>query len=112
MTEPRAYTADEVRDQIIEHVWTMARYWAGLDGSNVPADATPLDRTTGLAHSLLVTLDGSTMNLPAFKLVPDPAPEDEAYLKGEGQNWYDPANVVQDTLHEHLYRADLRRDQP
>jgi hypothetical protein len=36
MAEPRAYTEDEVRQEFLGHVRMMARYWAGLDGSNVP----------------------------------------------------------------------------
>ena len=111
MTEPRAYTPDEVRDQLIEHVWTMIRYWGGHDGSNVAADRPKDDCLSGLAHSILVMLDGCAMDLPAFKLQVDPHPEDEAYLREQGENFYPVGLVIEDMLHEHLYRDDLRRDE-
>lgn len=107
--EPRAWTADEVRDMLIASVWSMARYWASLDGSNVSADATPLDRTTGMAHSMLALLDGAS-ELPSFKLVPDPHPDDEGFNRAERRNWFSNETVIDDMLHEHLYRDDMRRD--
>jgi hypothetical protein len=101
--EPRAFTPDEIRDQLIAHVRGMARYWAGLDGSNVPEDYTPLQRTMGLSHSILAMLDGCSMDLPAFKLVADPHPDDKEFLRAENSNWYEPGTAVETMLHEFLY---------
>src|SRR6476661_4630956 len=52
MSEPRAYTVEEVRDKFISHLQNLARYWANLPHK------TPLERTEGMLHSVLVTLDG------------------------------------------------------
>jgi hypothetical protein len=109
--EPRAYTADEVRDQLLQSVWQNVRYWGGHDGSNVPADRPKDECLQGVAFSILALLDGCEMSLPAFKLVPDPHPDDEAYCRGQGDNWYSPDHPVEDMLHEHFYRDGIRRDQ-
>lgn len=107
---PRAYTPDEIRDMLLKQFWGMARYWAGLDGSNVDPNSTPLDRTSGFLHSMLATLDGSTLNLPAFNLVAAPHPEDPEYLRSQGENWFEPGTVIDDTIHEHMFRNDIRQD--
>lgn len=53
--QPRAYTAEEMRDTFMSHVAQMAHYWGTLkdtDGTIM----TPLDRCNGLAFSLLAAL--------------------------------------------------------
>lgn len=110
MSEPRAYTADETRDMLLEYIWTMVRYWGTGEGSYVDLDKPINDRLSGVAFSILAMLDGTTDHLPGFRLVPTPHPDDEQYHRDEGENWFDPANAVEDMLHEHFYRDDLRRD--
>jgi len=83
----RAFTEDEVRQQFLEKAWWLARHWAGLDNSNVPAQESTLERITGFAHSLFAVIDGGT-ELPAFALATRPHPEDRAYCISEGENWY------------------------
>lgn len=101
---PRAYTSEEVRDQLIAHVWGIVRYWGGHGGSNVPKDRDKDDCLEGVAFSILAALDGSSMAVPGFQLSPDPHPDDEEYLRSQGENWYDPETVIEDQLHEHFYR--------
>jgi hypothetical protein len=88
----------------------MARYWAGLDGSNVESDATPLDRTSGFAHSLLAAIDGCSMGVPAFTLIPSPHPDDRAYHIAEGENYFPDDVDIAGGLHELLYAEGIRRD--
>lgn len=106
----RPWTADEVRDQLLEHVWIAIRYWGGHDGSNVEPDRDIDDRLSGLAHTILASLSGCSPNLPAFKLVVDPHPDDEAYHREEGTNWFPAGLAIEDMLHQHLYRDGIRRD--
>jgi len=108
--KPRAYTAEEVRDQLIEHIWSHIRYWGSHDGSNVNPDRPKDDCLEGLAHSILVMLDGCAADMPAFKLVVDPHPDDKEFRRGEGEDWFEPGTELEFMLHEHLYRDDLRRD--
>jgi hypothetical protein len=105
--QPRAYTVDEIRDQLINSVWSSIHFWSNPE---VAPEYSISQRLSGLAHSILAILDGCSAGLPAFKLVVDPHPDDEEFHREEGENWYPADAVIEDTLHEHLYRADLRRD--
>jgi hypothetical protein len=62
----------------------------------------------GLAFSILSTLDGESLELPAFSVVPLPHPEDKAFHEKEGSPWFPPVesrDVKNDigVLHEHFY---------
>lgn len=83
MTEPRQYTADEIRAMFLRHVWELIDYW----------DKTKPDKREameGLAFSILVGLDGGVPDLTAFLVVPAPHEDDKEYLRGEGRNWFPP----------------------
>lgn len=110
MTTPAPYTEDEIRERFLDQVWILARYWAGLDGSNVPANSNPLDRITGFAHSLLAMIDGCSMDMPAFELRAYPHPDDKAFHIREGERWFPEGVDIAGGLHELLYADHLRRD--
>lgn len=99
--EPRAQTAEEIRDRFMNTVRAAVDSWAS---DSVQRD-TVHERLSGLAHSLLCMIDGSNMGLPAFDLVASPHPDDKAYHQGEGENWIEPGTVINDgdCLHELLY---------
>jgi hypothetical protein len=105
--EPREYTRDEIRARFLEHCRSVAKYWAS---PNLHSNPTIQDRTEGAIFSLLATLDGSTLALPGFMLVPCPHPEDKAYHQKEGENWFPepPADVelvdIGGALHEHFFK--------
>lgn len=101
MSEPRAYTAEEVTDIFLEHLRRTARYWAGLP------EQTPLQKCEGVVFSILAMLDGDAMGLPAIDLVLHPHEEDKEFHRSQGSNWFEPgmafnANVA---LHEIVYRS-------
>lgn len=96
----RALTEDEIRDRFLKQVHSMARYWAGLDGSNVSEDSTPLYRTEGLAFSILAAIDGCSMAVPAFKLIADPHPEDQSFHEENDENYYPEGVDISGGLHE------------
>lgn len=110
MSAPRELTDDEVREQFLDHVWRMVGYWSSEGTSNVPLDLDVRDRLSGLAHSLLVAIDGGAAALPAFALAPMPHPDDEDYQRTSGDNWYPTAGHVEHdiagVLHELFHRRD------
>ena len=93
----RAGEAAQLRDELLNHIRATARYWATLPDFDPATGRTKtiLDRCEGVAFSILSTLDGASMVLPAFDLVARCAPEDNDARDGL---------VISDTLHEHFYR--------
>lgn len=96
MTRP--YTEAECRSMLLDHVRTLVLYWSGEIG-NVPHEKSVKDRLDGLAFSLLVMLDGGT-ELPGFKVIPDPHPDDRQYHIDEGENWWPDDVDLAGGLHE------------
>lgn len=76
-------TEDEVRQRFLEHVWGMVDYW-----ERETRATTMRERLEGLAFTLLSTLDGCAMDLPAFIVAPCPHPDDKAFNQGEGDDWW------------------------
>ena len=70
----RPADADDLRDELIQAIHEIARYWANLPDID-PASSRPLTirgRCEGVAFSILSLLDGAS-DLPAFDLtVADP----------------------------------------
>lgn len=104
--KPRAYTDQEVAKQIVEAFAHNAEYWA-----KTPSGGTVEERCHGLAFSLLSTLDGSSLNLPAIDLVPAPHPDDKEWHISRNENYYDPNTVVSFALHE-MYHSTKRELYP
>jgi len=112
-TGPREITADEARDELIEHLLAMAEYWANVDGPE-----TVLDRVEGMLFSTLVTLDGGGP-LPGYLVIPNPHPSDAASRRADGANYYRPtptgmtlgeACILPGGLHEFLHSIKERRE--
>jgi hypothetical protein len=64
-------------------------------------------RLEGLAHSILVALDGNAMALPGFVVAPMPHPSDRDYCIENGENFYPEAPDVScdiaGELHTRMY---------
>lgn len=73
----RAYTIEEVRDDFLCTVRQMAKNWADLP------DKTNRERCDGLAHSILVLVDGCA-GMPGFTMTPSPHPDDKVLHEAEG----------------------------
>jgi hypothetical protein len=84
---PRAYTTEEVRELFLEAVGALINYWK--NNRDDPIN----DPVTGVAHSILTLIDGRYADLPAFKLIPDPHPQDQSYHEKQGENWF-PSGAV------------------
>ena len=91
----RAYTKEEVRTRLLGYFKELAQYWARQ------GDITDLAKCEGIAFSILVAIDGDSMELPAFNLVLRPHPDDKAYLIGEGENWYESGMAINDNCSLH-----------
>ncbi len=100
MEEPRAKTPEEVREQLLRHFKFISKYWATLDNK------TTQERCDGLVFSILSTLDGSSLELPSFDLIPSPHPDDKEYYIDNGENWIEPVVINDTMLHEEWHRYE------
>lgn len=101
----RAYTPEEVREQFIQKVYVLMNYWSTIPGQ------TKESACDGLAFSLLAMLDGSNIDFPAVDMSPAPHPDDKAYLKANGDNWYEKKVFNNCQLHDlySAYAAKMRK---
>jgi len=108
MTEPKAYTEEEIRAKVLRRVWGLIEYWGDL------ANKTQMQRLEGLAFSILSMLDGSYVTLPRFKVVADPCPEDKQYCIDRGEKWFPEGVDIAGCLHDTLcdYRTVMDSDAP
>ena len=106
--KPRAWTAEEVRDMLIKKIRDITAYWATTNLPNLAR--TPEEdiryRCDGVAFTILSTLDGGSLGLPGFDLIPMPHPDDKQYHKDHGENWFDPKTRISTTLHEFYHKRD------
>lgn len=97
--EPRAYTREECREMLLDHLRRVAHYWATTNGPDGPK--TVRERLDGLVFSFLVLLDGGSGDMPAFSIAPDPHPTDREYRQSEGENWWpEDGEDIGGSLHE------------
>ena len=97
--EPREYTEDEVREKFLKHIIDLIGYW-----HNLPAEKTMRERMEGLAFSILVSLDGESLAVPAFQVIPAPHPDDKDYLQSIGENWFPHNCDISGCLHDTFCR--------
>lgn len=90
MMVSRAYTKEEIREQFLEHIKELIKYWARLPNKSLE------DVGEGVAFSILNIFDGTTMNLPAFDITVRPHPDDKGYNVARNENWYKDGTVIND----------------
>lgn len=97
--EPRAYTEEEVTDEIVNYVKHIVRYWVhDVEGQSLE------QKCEGVAFSILTMLDGCSGSLPAFDLVLHPHETDKEFHQSEGENWYENGMVISTMLHERFFK--------
>ena len=104
---PHELMRDETRNIFLNGVIALIDFWKNIPG--IPVER----RIEGMALSVLSTLDGEDMSLPAFRVSPDPEPEDAQWLRAHGMNWYSPEVDISGSLHELLIarlRDERRRE--
>ena len=62
------------------------------------------EKLSGLAFSILSTLDGGGDGLPGFTVTSTPHSSDKDYAKEQGENWF-PEGVDLGCFHEHFHQA-------
>lgn len=99
-------TINEVRNEFLSHIKTLIDYW-----EKVPNQNSIKDRLSGLAFSILATIDGCSMDLPSFILAPCPHEDDKQFNIEEGNDFYPEnhnSNVncdISGGLHELLHKV-------
>lgn len=101
--EPRAYTAEEATEKFLDHIRMLVDYWDGLPERDAQ---TRKDRLSGIAFSILTLLDGDTMVLPGCKISLAPHADDKEFLRGQGENWFEPGTELTWPLHEQFYAKE------
>jgi hypothetical protein len=99
------YSQKEVQRIFMGRYADLVQHWKRAEGS-------PDERIEGLAFSILSMLDGCHAGMPAFELLPSPAPSDKACAQDEDENWWpeypDPEDGVtvhgSDQLHEMFFK--------
>jgi hypothetical protein len=100
------YTADEIRSMFLTYVKDIVKYWV----KQHPNDAK--QAAEGAVFSTLSTLDGSSMELPGFLIIPNAQEEDNKFNADYGKRPYPiaPAELVNEavdiggSLHELFYQ--------
>jgi len=108
-SNPRAYTPEEVRQNFLNDICGMISYWNSEGSSNVPKEYSSRKRLEGLVHSILVLIDGGSGDMPAFNISPAPHPDDKESRKGNGDNWYESGEIMNDCQLHDEYNAMGRR---
>jgi hypothetical protein len=107
---PRAFTAEEARQQLYRIMRGYCAYWSAIatdPRQAARAPKTEKERMEALCFSLLNILDGGNGGLPAFDLVLAPHPEDRAFQQAQGACWYEPGMVINPVeMHEEWSRLD------
>lgn len=85
MSKPRELTEKQCRDKFLQYIANLVTYWADYDG---PDELSCDDRLSGLAFSILSTIDGSSVEVPAMLLAPAGHKDDKDYLRSRGLNWW------------------------
>lgn len=104
--KPRQYTAEEVGEMFLKHVWVLIDYWDTKKENK-------LNALEGLAFSILSALDGESAVLPAFMVIPMPHEQDADYYISQGENWFPPYDSenpcdIGGSLHEKFHAAGRR----
>jgi hypothetical protein len=108
MSEPRAYTDEEVRQQFLEQVYEIKEFWEKESVSN----DTIKGRLEGCVFSILALLDGSNIGFPAVSLIAMPHPDDEEFHKSKGENWIAEGTLIGGDveLHNEWHRVKAEKN--
>jgi hypothetical protein len=92
--EPRAWTADELRDKFLGHLSALVRHT--LHDKRTPGVR---EKMNLLVFSILNIFDGTSMGI-TYDLVAGAHPDDEAFHRAEGENWVPiGVNIADGSLH-------------
>jgi len=78
----REKTVEEIRDEFVDHVGHLVDYWDTLP------DKSCREKLEGLAHSILTTIDGESVALPGYIMIPNSCLQDRDFHIEENENYY------------------------
>ena len=109
MNKPHQLTVEEVRERFLDHVHGLVDYW-----DRETRVQTCRERIEGVAFSILAAIDGSSVAIPGFLLVPNPHKDDKAYQRSMGEDWFPPSPKgkvvdIAGSLHEHFAAGKRKR---
>lgn len=82
MKKTKELTTDEIRKRFLEHIHEIIDYWQKQPNTS------EAEKVSGVAFSILVMLDGGSMNLPEFIIAPNPHPDDKKYFIKNGVDYF------------------------
>lgn len=97
-------SVEEIREEFLSHVHNLVDYWNNVD------ERSTKEKLSGLAFSILSTLDGCSAELPSFIVAPLPHEDDKQYHINNGDDYYPEnhnSNVncdIAGELHELFYK--------
>jgi len=99
MSGPRAKTEEEARGEFLDQIRMYVSHWEGA------SDRTVRERLDGLAFSILNIFDGTAADFPAVDIVLRPHPDDEAFCRESGEDWFQDGQVINNCyLHDLWYQ--------
>ncbi len=101
---PRAYTPEELRSNVLDHISLMVEYWSTLPGLDERS------RCDGVAFSILTMIDGSA-DQPPMALVALSDEEDKQFYISEGKNWVEHGTVLNADVMMHEEYTSAEREQ-
>lgn len=98
--EPKPYSQEEACKLVVEHLRTMAAYWAEIPNLSTK------ERVEGMAFSCLTMIDGSSP-LPGFALTPIVDDVDVTCCQESGEPYFDPSRPINlpYSLHDMFYES-------
>jgi hypothetical protein len=100
----RRLTQEEARDEFLAYIWNLIEYWNSTDYRVLPQPQSTRQRLQKLAFSILVAIDGESIEIPGCDLVPRVPKEDQEYMKTQGVNWFpDGEDISLGGLHDRFY---------
>lgn len=103
-TPPRAYTKDEMRALFLKRLWSNVQYWEKESRA-----VTARDKLSGLVHSILALMDGSTCDMCGFELYPHVSPSDRSYHIQNGENYFLTSIEIGGSLAAEFHRHDPQK---
>jgi hypothetical protein len=106
MTPYKQYTKEECREKLIRHFMGIAHYWKKqYEDGKLHEDQCPFE---GMLHSILVTFDGESAELPAFDITTSPHEDDMEYHMSRLESWWPERLCINDDIHLHDLMYEMR----
>lgn len=106
----RPLTVEEERWILLDHIHNLVDYWSALEAPH--SEDTIKARLDGLAFSILSALDGCSVGIPSYDVIPHPHPEDKQYSIENNIDWHSAdSNLTDVPLHDQWLNRPFARYQ-